>query len=70
MPLTFFPTITDEEILRRLFNYHGTQHVNLDMSMPARDFLFLTDLLEEERKRAEDIRRKEESAVLGAFKKK
>ena len=51
----FFPSISEEEILNRKYNYHGFMHVDIGHDdMDARDFIYLTDQMESDRRKAEE----------------
>lgn len=62
MPCPFFPGISEKEIMVRRYNYHCMQHVDIGYdSMDARDFIYLTDQLETDRLKLEEMRNKEKS---------
>lgn len=57
MPCLSFPGIDEKEILTRRYNYHCYQHVDIGHdSMDARDFIYLTDQLESDRRKLEEAK--------------
>ena len=54
-----FPSVTEEDIYTRSYNYHCIQHTDISNDdRDAREFMFLTDNLEQARKKMDEEREK------------
>lgn len=52
-----FPTISEEDIYTRAYNYHCLQHTDISNDdRDAREFMFLTDNLEQARRKMDEER--------------